>query len=131
MGHRIHEVPNHALHFPTSIPPKHHKAQVPFKEVLTNQEPLKLSKHATERLQKRNIHISEALWQKVGEKVQEARSKGVTDSLVVLNNATLLVSAKNNTVVTALDRNEVDSRIFTNINGAILMDEQAGPLEEA
>ncbi|HET7657976.1 MAG TPA: flagellar protein, partial [Bacillales bacterium] len=56
-------------------------------------------------------------------KVLQARQKGITDSLVVTKNAALVVSAKNNTVVTAMDRKEASTHIFTNINGTILMDE--------
>lgn len=123
MDHRIHQVPKHAVQFPTSIPPKQKKTSITFREVLNEQHPLKISKHASERIRERNIDIPEKLWHTIGEKVNEARQKGVTDSLVVLNNATLLISAKNNTVVTAMDRGENDSRIFTNINGTILIDE--------
>lgn len=123
MDHRIHQVPNQALQFPTSVPPKKKTTGVPFHEILTEQQQLKVSKHASERIRERNIEISDALWRTIGEKVQEARQKGVTDSLVVLNDATLLVSAKNNTVVTAMNREEAGSRIFTNINGTILIDE--------
>ena len=41
---------------------------------------LKVSKHANQRLQERDIYISEAEWKIVSEKVSEARSKGVNDS---------------------------------------------------
>ncbi len=36
---------------------------------------LKISKHATERLAERNIHISDAEWAHVTEKVNEAKIK--------------------------------------------------------
>ena len=122
MDHRIHQIPKQALHFPKSIPPKQQTPNVSFNDILTEQQKLKVSKHAADRIKERNIDIPEELWQTIGEKVQEARQKGITDSLVVLNDATLLVSAKNNTVVTALDRQETGNRIFTNINGTILID---------
>jgi flagellar operon protein len=54
--------------------------------------------------------------------VQEARKMGVNDSLVLLTDAALIISAKNNTVITAMGREEASSQIFTNINGTILMD---------
>ena len=47
---------------------------------------------------------------------------GVTDSLVLTKEAALVVSAKNNTVITAMGRDEASSQIFTNINGTILID---------
>lgn len=83
---------------------------------------LVISKHASERLKQRGIHIEPQLWDKIGAKVAEAKNKGIVDSLVLTKNAALIVSAKNNTVITAMDRKEASSQIFTNINGAILVD---------
>lgn len=53
-----------------------------------------VSKHANQRLQERNIYISDADWAIVSDKVAEARSKGVNDSLVLMDQAALIVSAK-------------------------------------
>ncbi len=123
MDHRIHQVPKHALQFPNTVQPKQKQPKTNFNDILAEESKLKISKHASSRLKERNIEITDQLWQTIGEKVQEARHKGVTDSLVVLNETALLVSAKNNTVVTALDRKESTDRIFTNINGTILIEE--------
>ncbi|WP_391208664.1 TIGR02530 family flagellar biosynthesis protein [Psychrobacillus sp. L4] len=82
---------------------------------------LKVSKHANQRLAERNIHISDAEWQLVSEKVSEARSKGVNDSLVLMDQAALIVSAKNATVITAMDRKEAKNQLFTNIDGTIVL----------
>lgn len=90
-----------------------------FKQVST--QALKISKHATERLNDRNISISDIEWQKISEKVFEARDKGVNQPLVILDQAALVVSAKNGTVITALDRTEAKQQLFTNIDGTILL----------
>lgn len=82
---------------------------------------LKVSKHANERLAERNIQITDAEWQLVTEKVMEARSKGVKDSLVLMDQAALIVSAKNATVITAMDRTEAKDQLFTNIDGTIVL----------
>ncbi|TQS75554.1 flagellar protein [Ornithinibacillus gellani] len=122
MDHRIHQVPGqHSLHIHSAQRPK--QTSIDFKQVLQGAQDLKISKHATERLQERNIHINDQQWAAIGEKVTEARKKGITDSLVIMNHAALLVSASNHTVVTAMDRAEAKDRIFTNINGTILMEE--------
>ena len=95
-----------------------------FSEHLKNAvqpEVLKISKHATDRLAERNIHISEIEWAHVTEKVAEAKSKGITDSLVLMEQAALIVSAKNSTVITAMDRKEAKDQLFTNIDGTILL----------
>ena len=70
----------------------------------------------------RNIDIDAVTWSKIESKIQQAKKMGVTDSLVLTDNAALVVSAKNNTVITAMDRAEASSQIFTNINGTILID---------
>ncbi|WP_175988995.1 TIGR02530 family flagellar biosynthesis protein [Bacillus sp. Marseille-Q1617] len=83
---------------------------------------MQISKHAKVRMEQRGISISPQTWEEIGEKVKEAKSKGVHESLVLLKDAALIVSARNQTVITALDRQEANSQIFTNINGTILID---------
>ncbi|MFD2044107.1 TIGR02530 family flagellar biosynthesis protein [Ornithinibacillus salinisoli] len=123
MDHRVHQVPHHALQFPNVRKPEVKQPTTSFKDVLATQQELKLSKHATERLSERNIHFNDKQWQTISEKVMEAKEKGVTDSLVVTNDAALVVSAKNNVVVTALGREEASSKIFSNIDGTILIND--------
>ncbi|KMY49453.1 TIGR02530 family flagellar biosynthesis protein [Peribacillus loiseleuriae] len=90
--------------------------------IQTNSSKLSISKHAQMRLDQRSIQINETTWTKIEEKIQEAKKIGITDSLVVLENAALVVNTKNNIVITAMDRAESASHIFTNINGTILVD---------
>ena len=85
-------------------------------------EGLMVSKHARQRLEQRGINFSEARWSQIGEKVKEAKTMGVKESLVIVDNAALIVSAQNNIVITAMNRAEATSQIFTNINGTILID---------
>ncbi|MBU5594963.1 flagellar protein [Amphibacillus sp. MSJ-3] len=124
MDHRIQQVPSHALlqnKQPKIV--KTNSQASSFQTVLgQTQTQLKISKHAQDRLNERNINISSDKWNEIADQVKEAKKKGITNSLVITNEATLLVSAKNHTVVTALDRDEAESRIFTNINGTILLD---------
>ena len=84
-------------------------------------EPLKISKHASERMQLRDISISDQEWNVITEKVSEAKQKGVKQPLVILDQATLIVSATNHTVITALDRQEAKEQLFTNIDGTIVL----------
>ncbi|OIJ13160.1 hypothetical protein BKP37_11680 [Anaerobacillus alkalilacustris] len=97
-----------------------------FKDMLNAQinseGKLKISKHAEKRLQDREITIEPSKWSQISAKVEEAKAKGVHESLVILKDATLVVSTKNNTVITALDRDESKSQIFTNINGTIIIE---------
>ncbi|WJE17472.1 TIGR02530 family flagellar biosynthesis protein [Halobacillus sp. ACCC02827] len=112
-----------ALHRPLTIPKNAPvKNDFPsFRDVLEEAKEVKVSKHAKRRLEERNIDISEDMWGEIAGKMSEAKRKGITDSLIVTDDATLIVSTKNNTVVTALDREESASQIFTNINGTIFI----------
>ncbi|WP_067838579.1 TIGR02530 family flagellar biosynthesis protein [Amphibacillus sediminis] len=123
MDHRIQHVPKHALLPAVTGRTQAKSSTQPFREVLNQAQTsqLKISKHAQHRLNERNITISEDKWKEIAFQVNEAKQKGITDSLVVTNDATLLVSATNQTVVTAMDRQEAQSRIFTNINGTIIL----------
>ncbi|GAA4060056.1 MAG TPA: flagellar protein [Bacilli bacterium] len=125
MNHRIQHVPQQALlQNRQQRVAQNNRPLQSFQSILeqTKSSELKISKHAQNRLDERQIHISTEKWQEIANQVKQAKQKGITDSLVITSEATLLVSAKNNTVVTALDRNEAQSRIFTNINGTILLD---------
>lgn len=120
MVHKIHQL-QQSYPVPSSTQQKP-EPKVKFKDFLTDQE-IKISKHAKERLQERNIEIKESQWKTIEEKMSEARGKGIKDSLIVMNNATLLVSTKNNTIITAMNRKESMNRIFSNIDGTILINE--------
>ncbi|MFE1244502.1 TIGR02530 family flagellar biosynthesis protein [Fictibacillus sp. NPDC058756] len=118
----------HQLYQPTLYQARAQQQQVnqnSFKSLLDKEleSSLTISKHAKKRLEDRNIKITDASWNKIGEKVKEAGRKGVKDSLVILRDVTLVVNAPNQTVITALGRNESASQIFTNINGAIVIDD--------
>ncbi|MCA0969136.1 flagellar protein [Halobacillus litoralis] len=115
----------HQLHPPLPAKAKATEAKqtdTSFRDVLDEAAQIKVSKHAKERLQQRNIKIDDQQWDAISSKMTEAKKKGITDSLVITDEATLVVSTKNHTVVTAMSRNEASSKIFTNINGTILMD---------
>lgn len=120
MDHRIYQTTPFVTP-PTKTSLSQKQSTVSFKDVLHEQNQIKISRHASERMHERNILIDNKQWELIQGKMQEAKEKGVTDSLVILSDATLVVSTKNNTVVTAMNRDEFASKIFTNINGTILI----------
>lgn len=119
MNNYIH--PLHQQKFATKSTPRPIAKTRPFDQVLSQVTDVKVSKHAKTRLMERDIHITSDKWQVIGEKMNEAKLKGITDALIVLDEATLVVSTKNNTVITALPREDANEKIFTNINGTILL----------
>lgn len=97
-------------------------ANTQFQNLLNEaQQKLKISKHASQRITQRNINISDVEWNKIEEKMQVAKSKGLNESLFLTQNAALIINVKNAIVVTALDRTEAGNQVFTNIDSAILI----------
>lgn len=82
---------------------------------------LKISKHAEQRMAERKISISPEKWATISQKMNEAKSMGITDSLVLTDKEAMVVSAKNNTVITVMNRDEANQQIFSNINGTIIL----------
>ena len=83
---------------------------------------VKFSAHALQRLSARSIQLSADDRSRIVEAIDRAQSKGAKDSLVLVRGAALVVSVKNRTVVTVLDRDELRGNVFTNIDSAIVMD---------
>lgn len=82
---------------------------------------LKFSNHAVERMQSRGISYSPQDLTRLGEAVQKAAAKGSKDTLVLMDQSALIVSVKNNTVVTVMDKSALKENVFTNIDSTIVM----------
>ena len=101
---------------------KNASSGVSFEDVLRQkQKPLKFSKHATQRLSQRNINLSDEQNVRLTNGVTEAEKKGVNESLVLVDNLAFIVNVPNKTVVTAMDQEETNANVFTNIDGAVIM----------
>ena len=84
-------------------------------------EKLKFSKHADERLATRNISLTREQVERLSEGTRKAEEKGINESLMLMDGLAFIVNVKNNTVVTAMDSSNTDERIFTNIDGAVIV----------
>lgn len=87
---------------------------------LVEETGLKFSKHAAKRLDERNISLSEEQSERLEAGVQKAGEKGINESLVIMDQLAFIVNVPNQTVVTALDQNESNEKVFTNIDGAVI-----------
>ena len=83
--------------------------------------PLKFSAHAAQRLQDRKIALDAPTMVKVNNAIDKAAAKGVDDTLILTKDAALIVSVKNRTVITAMDRASLAGNVFTNIDGAVII----------
>lgn len=90
-----------------------------FRTIL--QDRLKLSGHAETRLQSRNIQLEGDQWERVMQGVEKAATKGAKESLVMVDDVALVVSIKNRTVITAVDKQMLKENVFTNIDSAVIV----------
>jgi len=95
--------------------------ETPFSKVLDQTQGVKFSQHAQDRLKARNISLSTDQLQQLEGAVNSVAQKGGKDSLVMVGEAALVVSVKNRTVVTAMDRNQMKGNVFTNIDSAVIL----------
>lgn len=92
-----------------------------LRQKISDSSEIKFSKHAQERLQSRNINLTQAQKQKMKEAVARAESKGVRDSLVLMDDLAFVVNIRNRTVITAVNSSELSDNVFTNIDGAVIV----------
>lgn len=96
---------------------------ISFQEILDQKTgaEVKFSKHASNRLADRNISLSGDQMQRLNEGTRKAQAKGIQESLVLVDEIAFIVNVPNNTVITAMDQEETNENVFTNIDGAVIM----------
>lgn len=92
-----------------------------LKKKLCENGELRFSKHAEQRLQSRDISLTQVQKDKVRGAVDKAQSKGVRDSLILMDDLAFVVNIKNRTVITAANSSELKDSVFTNIDGAVII----------
>jgi flagellar operon protein len=83
-------------------------------------EPLRFSKHALERVQRRGIALDPTTLGRLQEGVGRAAGKGSRDSIVLVDGTAFVVSVNNRTVVTAVSPEHMREHVFTNIDSAVI-----------
>ncbi len=84
-------------------------------------EALKFSAHAVDRMKSRGISFAPDMMKNIESAVSRAASKGSRDTLVLAGDNALIVSVKNNTVVTVMDRAAMRENVFTNIDSTVVV----------
>ncbi len=77
--------------------------------------------HALSRIQERSIPMGGEMLAKLEKAVETAAQKGAKESLVLTNDAAFIVSVKNKTVITVVDRNQMNGNVFTNIDSTVVI----------
>lgn len=92
-----------------------------FDEIFSREiSKVKISKHAQQRLESRDINLTAIQMDKINNAVQKAEAKGAKDSLVMMDNTAFIVNIPNKTVVTAMSLTGDDDNVFTNIDSVVI-----------
>ncbi len=94
-----------------------------FKELFNEkcqENTLSFSKHATERIEQRNIDVTESVSSRLNEALVQAKDKGLKNVLVMIDSSAFIVNTLSNKVITAVNNTELKENIFTNIDGAVI-----------
>lgn len=92
-----------------------------FSRELAGDRNISFSKHAQERLYSRGITIDSAMLTKIADAVDRAEQKGSKETLLLSDEAALVVSVKNRTVITAFDRENLREGVITSIDSAVII----------
>ena len=82
---------------------------------------VKFSNHAVERMMSRGISFKPEQMAKINDAIGKAAAKGSKDSLILMDEAALIVSVKNKTVVTVMDKQALKENVFTNIDSTVVL----------
>jgi flagellar operon protein len=85
-------------------------------------QPLKFSAHAQQRLESRNIRLTNDDVAKMNAMADKAAAKGAKQSLFMMRDVAMVVSITNRTVITAVDQQSMKENVFTNIDSAAILD---------
>lgn len=87
----------------------------------TKETGVKLSGHAMKRLEERNLTMDGNEFLRIKDGIDKLKEKGGKDSLIVTNQAAYIVDVDNQTVVTAMDKEDMAENVFTKIDSTLFI----------
>lgn len=93
-----------------------------FQEVIASlkDDEIKFSKHATLRMQSREMQLNKEEITRLKNAFEKAEEKGVKDALILMDGKVLITNVKSRTVITAFKSEQMEENVFTNIDGAVI-----------
>jgi flagellar operon protein len=82
---------------------------------------VKLSAHAEQRIAQRDISLTLPERQDLSHALDKLTEKGSNDALLLRSDAAFVVNVPNRTIVTAINQSDLEERIFTQIDSAMLV----------
>lgn len=90
-----------------------------MRQVESQQSQLKVSAHASQRMQQRGLQLNGEDWSQIGKAVDKAQLKGAKEAYLLYGNAGLVVNVPNRTVITAMVNHE--DTVVTNIDSVVIV----------
>lgn len=82
---------------------------------------LKFSNHAIDRMQARGVRFTPEELGRIESAVTKAEGKGAKNTLLLTDAAAMIVSIKDKTVVTVMDKTNLKENVFTNIDSTVVV----------
>ena len=82
---------------------------------------LKFSNHAIDRMRSRGLSFSPEEMGRIQNGVAKAAAKGSKETLLITDQAAMIVSIKDKTVVTVMDKASLKENVFTNIDSTVMV----------
>lgn len=94
-----------------------------FSEILNAKTSVKkdvnFSKHAAQRMEERNLVLNDHDMKKISDAIDLADARGIRNALIISEEITFIVHIKSRTIVTAVDKENMKDKVFTNVDGAV------------
>lgn len=103
---------------------KNNDENVSFSNILNDKlknESVTFSSHAQSRAKERSINLSSENMDRLNEGLQIAKSKGLDQTLILMDKNAFIVSAKNNKVITTMGESDLVGNVITNIQGTVII----------
>ncbi len=90
-------------------------------EKMNGREEIRVSRHASVRMEERGVVMSEELKSELSAAMDTAERKGARNALLIGDRNYYIVNIPNRTIVTAVTKDEMKENVFTNIDSAVLI----------
>jgi len=97
-----------------------HFADIISEKIKSNSE-IEFSKHALSRVISRDVDLTSHQIERLNHGAQLARSKGLNNSLILVDQIAFVVNLNQNKVITTVNDQNMKDNVFTNIDGAVIV----------
>jgi len=101
------------------------KGEASFKQVFSQElngaREVTFSKHASQRLHSRGIELNTDQLNSIAGAIDKAEVKGSKETLILSDDAAMVASVPNRTIITVFDRESLKEGVVTSIDSAVII----------